>query len=313
MCDAGPVFKLMSIPARAARGPAEKALDQVLAGPLPEAFAHSLVEHRVVERFVGELARSGDLEAVALSALESEQAERLVREILASPALEKLLVEALESPRSRELMDRVLQDPEVQRAIRQVLTRQTTGFVEEVVDAARERAIASDGAAERLPRRAVGKPTRAEDVRYAGLGTRAIALAVDALLANLLFVTATALVQLVASLFGGLQPHWLAATIGGVAWLLVVVTYFVAFWSSTGQTPGMALMHLRVLDRRGEGKPPRIVRSLVRFVGLVLAIVPLFAGCLPVLFDDRRRALQDYLAGTAVVYTDDAQLLPAAP
>ena len=29
-------------------------------------------------------------------------------------------------------------------------------------------------------------------------------------------------------------------------------------------------------------------------------IVPLFAGFLPVLFDDRRRALQDFLAGTAV-------------
>jgi hypothetical protein len=28
--------------------------------------------------------------------------------------------------------------------------------------------------------------------------------------------------------------------------------------------------------------------------------VPLFAGFLPVLFDDRRRALQDFVAGTSV-------------
>jgi hypothetical protein len=40
----------------------------------------------------------------------------------------------------------------------------------------------------------------------------------------------------------------------------------------------------------------------VRLVGLGLAIIPLGAGFLPVLVDDRRRALQDFLAGTVVLY-----------
>jgi uncharacterized RDD family membrane protein YckC len=35
-------------------------------------------------------------------------------------------------------------------------------------------------------------------------------------------------------------------------------------------------------------------------VGLVIAIVPFFAGFLPILFDRRRRAIQDMLAGTSV-------------
>jgi uncharacterized RDD family membrane protein YckC len=169
--------------------------------------------------------------------------------------------------------------------------------------------VKADDGAEHLPRRLLRKRPRAGDVPYAGFGTRGIALGVDALLAHVLFVTGAALVQLVAALFGGLRPHWLAGTIAGVGWLLVVVTYFVAFWSWTGQTPGMALMHVRVKDRRGA--PPGFLRSLVRFVGLVLAIVPLFAGCLPALVDDRRRALQDFLAGTVVVYADDSQLPPA--
>jgi uncharacterized RDD family membrane protein YckC len=39
-------------------------------------------------------------------------------------------------------------------------------------------------------------------------------------------------------------------------------------------------------------------------VGLLLAIVPLFAGFLPVLFTARRRGLPDYVAGTVVVYDD---------
>ena len=33
-----------------------------------------------------------------------------------------------------------------------------------------------------------------------------------------------------------------------------------------------------------------------------LAIIPCFAGFVPVLFDSRRRALQDYMAGTVVVF-----------
>jgi uncharacterized RDD family membrane protein YckC len=301
----------MSIPARAARGPIERALDELLAGPLPEALARSMVEHRVMERFVGELARRGDLEATAVSALESEQAERVVSSVLASPALERLLVEAVESPLSRELTNRMLQDPEFQRALRQVLSQQTAGFVGEAAGAVRERANAADAVAERLPRRLVGKAVRTEPTPYAGLGSRAIALVVDALLANVVFVTVVALGGLVASLFGGLRPHWVAGTIAGTGWLLVVVSYFVAFWSSTGQTPGMGLMRLRVLDQLGN--PPRIGRSLLRFAGLVLAIVPLFAGCLPMLVDDRRRALQDLIAGTVVVYADDARLPPVPP
>jgi len=40
-------------------------------------------------------------------------------------------------------------------------------------------------------------------------------------------------------------------------------------------------------------------------VGLVLAIVPFFLGFVPVLFDERRRGLPDFLAGTVVKYEDE--------
>ena len=57
------------------------------------------------------------------------------------------------------------------------------------------------------------------------------------------------------------------------------------FWSTAGQTPGMRLLHVRVGGPGGDA--PSVGRSLVRFVGLVLAIVPLFTGFLPVLFTER--------------------------
>ena len=100
------------------------------------------------------------------------------------------------------------------------------------------------------------------------------------------------------------NPKWIMGAL--YAGLLVAVGvavvgfYFVLFWSTAGQTPGMRTMGLRVIDARGQH--PGFVRSWVRVVGLALAIIPLGAGFLPVLVDDRRRALQDFLASTAVIY-----------
>ena len=90
------------------------------------------------------------------------------------------------------------------------------------------------------------------------------------------------------------------------SWLILVSLYFAGFWAAAGQTPGMRLMRLRVVT--GNGTPPGFVRSLVRLFGLALAIIPCFAGFLPVLVDGRRRALQDYLARTAVFYDEHAPL-----
>jgi len=98
------------------------------------------------------------------------------------------------------------------------------------------------------------------------------------------------------------RPEWLVGVLLAAGWIVVVGTYFVLFWSATGQTPGMRLLRVRVHGPAGD--PPSIARSLVRLVGLVLAIVPLFAGFVPVLFTERRRGLQDFLAGTVVLYDD---------
>jgi uncharacterized RDD family membrane protein YckC len=65
----------------------------------------------------------------------------------------------------------------------------------------------------------------------------------------------------------------------------------------------MRMMRLRVVTYRGE--PVHFVRALIRLGGLVLAIIPLFAGFLPVLVDARRRALQDWLARTVVVHVNE--------
>ena len=65
-------------------------------------------------------------------------------------------------------------------------------------------------------------------------------------------------------------------------------------------------MGLRLLD--ASGSPPGFWRSVLRLFGLGVAIAIAFLGFVPVLVDDRRRALQDFLAGTAVFYDELAPL-----
>ena len=134
----------------------------------------------------------------------------------------------------------------------------------------------------------------------AGIATRGIALAMDAAFANLIFLVLCALIGLVTSLVGDLRPQWLVALLAAAGWALIVGGYFTLFWSTTGQTPGMRMMRLRVVTYSG-GRV-HFVRALVRLGGLVLSIIPLFAGFLPVLFDDRRRAFHDWLARTLVIH-----------
>jgi uncharacterized RDD family membrane protein YckC len=263
----------------------ERTVDGVLAGPLPDSVARSIVAHRV--------------------------AERVVEQIASSPEFEEAIDRALASRVTADITDRALHSAEVQRAVEEIaaspavraaLTRQTTTLADEVVDAARRRTATWDDAVQ-------GKLGREPAAGYGGLLQRSAAFGIDLAIALALFLAGAALAALASSLVGELRPGWLAEVLVGVWWTLVVGGYFVFFWTLTGQTPAMRLMRMRVVD--GEGASPSFVRSVVRFVGILLAIVPVFAGFLPILFDRRRRGLQDYLAGTTVVRPDERQVTEA--
>ena len=139
-------------------------------------------------------------------------------------------------------------------------------------------------------------------VHYAGIATRALALAIDVAIAQVIVLTGAAVIGLVASLAGEFHLGPTGRVIAAIAWALAIATYFVTFWSTAGQTPAMRMMNIRVTTATGE--IPGIPRSIVRMIGLVLAIIPFFAGFLPVLVDDRRRGIHDMMAGTVVEHGD---------
>lgn len=140
--------------------------------------------------------------------------------------------------------------------------------------------------------------------RYVGLVTRAIAFALDAAIINVVAVLTAAAISLTLSVVK--VPHdvrTVVAAVGGVAYVLWTVGYFVTFWATTGQTPGNRVLRIRVHAASGDRLPPR--RALVRFLGIILATIPLFAGFLPILVNDRRRGLHDMLARTVVLDAEE--------
>jgi len=298
----------------------EHVVEGVFAGQLPEAIARSLVEYQVVGRVAAEALASADQEReIGSVSVEAARTELLVEQVLASPALERLLTEALDSKLTVDLTDKMVRSPAFRHVLygvlaspelRAALTSQSTSLAEEVAEGVRHRVRRLDDTAERAPRRWLHRRARPQasaepHLPYAGIATRGLGLAVDAALVTMIVLTGTAVVGLVVSLVWTPGPAWLVGTVIAVAGVVVEILYFVGFWSTTGQTPGMRLMHVRVVD--SSGASPGLMRSLLRLFGLALAILLLFLGFLPALFDGRRRALQDFLAGTCVVYHEHSK------
>jgi uncharacterized RDD family membrane protein YckC len=142
---------------------------------------------------------------------------------------------------------------------------------------------------------------------YAGIVTRGIALGIDAALVQGSLLLLAGLFSLVASLFGGVQFGPVAKVLSASAWVLITGGYFVLGWSTSGQTIGMRAMELSVL-RSDTFVPPGFVRSVWRVIWLALCIIPCFLGFVPVLFDGRRRGVQDMLARTVVLHVDSVPL-----
>jgi uncharacterized RDD family membrane protein YckC len=139
-----------------------------------------------------------------------------------------------------------------------------------------------------------------DTTEYGGLITRTIAFVLDCAIVNVFAVAFGAAVALVLTVLPGKQQvqTWEAA-LAGVAFVVWATAYWATFWSTTGQTPGDRVMHLRVV--RSDGGRLHALMAIVRVAATALAALPLFAGFVPILFTRRRRGLNDWIAHTVVV------------
>lgn len=83
--------------------------------------------------------------------------------------------------------------------------------------------------------------------------------------------------------------------------LLINLAYFSYFWSAAGggQTLGMRVFGLRVV--KDDGTPLTLIGGIVRWFGLVVALIALGIGVLWVAFTTDKKGWHDLIAGTSVL------------
>lgn len=144
---------------------------------------------------------------------------------------------------------------------------------------------------------------RSHPAGYAGIVTRAVALTIDAVVLDVIAIVVAAGAQLLISLFTGHSNLGAtAAVVTGILWFVWAGLYFTTFWNLTGVTPGNRVLGIRVTTL--DGGDVSAWQAIRRYFGLVLAALPLGLGFVPVLFNDRKRGLQDWIGGTVVRWVE---------
>jgi uncharacterized RDD family membrane protein YckC len=84
--------------------------------------------------------------------------------------------------------------------------------------------------------------------------------------------------------------------------LVISLGYYTYFHGKTGQTPGDAVMSIRVVDfRNGTGAPIGYGRALGRALMSIVSFLALFLGYLWMLWDPEKQTWHDKVAGSVVV------------
>ena len=142
--------------------------------------------------------------------------------------------------------------------------------------------------------------------RYAGFASRFTAFAVDVAVSVGVFMLALAAISFAATVLTGTDIAWNRGDIWVIiAYAVWAFIYFAHSWAASGRTVGMALFGVRVV--RGDGTDVSGRRAIVRTLTLPLSFLFLGLGFAGILLGDRRRALHDVIAGTAVIYSWDAR------
>lgn len=144
-------------------------------------------------------------------------------------------------------------------------------------------------------------------LNYAGFWVRLAAYALDVLFLSAIIGVIIFVIVLgvgFGALFGqdesALEPVTsVALVVAAVIGFLLLITYYVFFWTWGGQTPGKQIMGLKVV--RADGSLLPWPWALLRLVGYLVGLLTLFAGYLVAAFDRRRQGLHDKMARSYVI------------
>src|SRR5215204_445934 len=146
--------------------------------------------------------------------------------------------------------------------------------------------------------------------QYAGIVTRGFAVMIDLAIVTIALLVFTWGYNVALDFIGiptkcttademGLLYYGVCLGASGIQWAVTVFlapVYYIFFWTLGGQTPGKALMGVRIV--RLDGKAMNIGRSVRRLIGYVVCAASLGLGFAWAIIDDRRQGWDDKLAGT---------------
>ncbi len=142
------------------------------------------------------------------------------------------------------------------------------------------------------------EPGPAPGYAFGGFGPRLVAYIIDivifGVIATILLIVGTLLA--------------VTSAVAGAAGLLILVVllavaslaYFPYFWATSGSTPGMRVMGLRVV-RDSDGGPISSGQAILRMVGYWVSGAVFYLGYIWIFIDKRHRGWHDLIAGTVVV------------
>ena len=143
----------------------------------------------------------------------------------------------------------------------------------------------------------------APGVRFAGIAQRVIGYLIDGFIVGILATVVFFVLGLLAAALSSAGADALAGISGLIAvfaTFAIMLLYFPYFWQSSGQTPGMKVMRIRVV-RDIDGGPVTWGPAIIRLVGFWVSSFVLYIGFLWVFVDKRKRGWFDLMAGTCVV------------
>jgi uncharacterized RDD family membrane protein YckC len=151
---------------------------------------------------------------------------------------------------------------------------------------------------------------------YAGFWIRVVARLVDGLLLGIPFAILLGVLAAAGGLFAQASNAndqsqssngAAAALFGGVFVLFYLLAlavtfgYWIYFWGSSGETIGMRLLHLRVIDAN-TGAPIGYGRATIRLLMTFINTWACYIGWIWVAFDPRKQGWHDKVASSVVVH-----------
>ena len=132
---------------------------------------------------------------------------------------------------------------------------------------------------------------------YAGFWVRFLAFVIDAIL---LGIISAAFTPVWGPQFTTTGTHLEIDAQSNALSTLVGLIYFAGLWAWRGQTVGMMPFNMQVVGV-ADGKKIDVMRGLLRYVGFIIAALPLFIGLIWAAFDARKQGWHDKIASTVVI------------